>query len=66
MMSAESSGKGTTKILRGVYLLTKTIGNRKTMLTFCFPKTLRRALASETVSDWKDLIVTKYNLYILK
>ena len=51
IMSAESSGKGTTETLRGVYSL-KTIGNGKTMLTFRSPETLRRPLASETVSDW--------------
>ena len=50
--SAKSSGKGTTETLRGVYSLTETIGNGKTMLTFRSPETLRRPLASETVSDW--------------
>ena len=52
MRSAESSGKGMTETLRGVYSLTETIGNGKTMLTFRSPETLRRPLASETVSDW--------------
>ena len=50
--SAESSGKGMTETLRGLYSLTETIGNGKTMLTFRSPETLRRPLASETVSDW--------------
>ena len=40
MMSAESSGKGMTETLRGVYSLTDTIGNGKTMLTFRSPETL--------------------------
>ena len=44
--------KGRPKQSRGVYLLTGTIGNGKTMLTFRSPETLRRPLASETVSDW--------------
>ena len=50
--SVESSGKGMTETLRGVYSLTETIGNGKTMLTFRSLETLRRPLASETVSDW--------------
>ena len=58
--------KGAQILLWGVYSLTGTIGNGKTMLTFRSPKTFRRPLASETVSDWMELIVTKYNLYILK
>ena len=43
---------GWPKQLQGVYSLTGTIGNEKTMLTFHSPKTLRRPLASKTVSDW--------------
>ena len=63
IMSAESSGKGMTKTLRGVYSLTGTIG-KGTNLPLP-PKLVEGFRPAKQHFYWINLIVAKIQAYLL-